>query len=225
MHSPDRCSPAPVMIYDDDADLALLAGKPVPSSATAPGTRPTPSPTARASTSSSGCATRPTPPSRRATPASMSFPSSRRPPRRCRMIARPHELHRPASGGGCGDGVPTAPAALRATGFAIHYEEVDRAARVESPWLRPKGPGHLVRRLHRGHRAWPCWARSSRTPPVHARELALALLQGHRCTRGGVIETTFRTKPRPTCSASRRSCAAAPRAGPGLAFPTPVYAV
>ena len=75
----------------------------------------------------------------------------------------------------------------------MHYGEVEPPAGVDVALVAPKGPGHLVRRQYTegsgvpGPRRRPA-GRARATPCA----LALAYAKGIGCTRGGVIETTFK---------------------------------
>ena len=53
----------------------------------------------------------------------------------------------------------------------------------------------------------PCLIAIHQDATGSARDLVLAYAKGIGGTRAGVISTTSRTRPRPTCSASRRCCA------------------
>ena len=61
-----------------------------------------------------------------------------------------------------------------------------RARRAEGP-RPPRAPP-----VPRGLAASPAWSRSTRTRPATRKALALAYAKGIGCTRGGVIETTFK---------------------------------
>ena len=99
-----------------------------------------------------------------------------------------------------------------AHGFSVHFGTVVPPAGVDVTMIAPKGPGHLVRRTYeRGqrdagpgrraagrHRQGAGSARSPTAPRSAARSPASS-------------RPRSRKRPRPTCSASRRCCAAASR--------------
>ncbi len=109
------------------------------------------------------------------------------------MILLPDELHRQVWEQEIRDGIAEGNMLLFGHGFSIHYGEVTPPAgrrrgdgRAEGP--RPPGAPPVHRRQRR---AGPDRGRS-RTPRGNARALALAYAKGIGCTRGGVIETTFK---------------------------------
>ena len=78
-------------------------------------------------------------------------------------------------------------------GFSIHYGEVAPPAGVDVAHGRAEGPGPpRAPPVHRRQRRPRPDRGRSRTPPASARALALAYAKGIGCTRGGVIETTFK---------------------------------
>ena len=58
--------------------------------------------------------------------------------------------------------------------------------------VAPKGPGHLVRRQFTEGSGVPGLIAVAQDATGNARALALAYAKGIGCTRGGVIETTFK---------------------------------
>ena len=77
-------------------------------------------------------------------------------------------------------------------GFSIHYGEVAPPPGVDVALVAPKGPGHLVRRQYTEGSGVPGAGRVAQDATGNARTLALAYAKGIGCTRGGVIETTFK---------------------------------
>ena len=77
-------------------------------------------------------------------------------------------------------------------GFSIHYGEVTPPAGVDVAMVAPKGPGHLVRRQFTEGSGVPGLIAVEQDATGNARALALAYAKGIGCTRGGVIETTFK---------------------------------
>ncbi len=77
-------------------------------------------------------------------------------------------------------------------GFSIHYGEVVPPPDVDVALVAPKGPGHLVRRQYLEGSGVPGLVAVHQDASGHALALALAYAKGIGCTRGGVIETTFK---------------------------------
>ena len=79
-----------------------------------------------------------------------------------------------------------------AHGFNIHFGQVVPPATVDVFMVAPKGPGHLVRRVFTEGGGVPGLLAVEQDASGRAHELGLAYAKGIGCTRGGVIETTFR---------------------------------
>ncbi len=77
-------------------------------------------------------------------------------------------------------------------GFSIHYDEVAPPPGVDVGLVAPKGPGHLVRRQFVEGSGVPGLIAIEQDATGNAKPLALAYAKGIGCTRGGVIETTFK---------------------------------
>jgi ketol-acid reductoisomerase len=77
-------------------------------------------------------------------------------------------------------------------GFSIHYQEVEPPQDVDVTLVAPKGPGHLVRRQFLEGSGVPGLTAVHQNATGQALEMALAYAKGIGCTRGGVIETTFK---------------------------------
>ena len=77
-------------------------------------------------------------------------------------------------------------------GFSIHYGEITPPPGVDVAMVAPKGPGHLVRRQFVEGSGVPGLIAVAQDATGNARALALAYAKGIGCTRGGVIETTFK---------------------------------
>jgi ketol-acid reductoisomerase len=90
------------------------------------------------------------------------------------------------------DGIAPGNLVLFAHGFTIHYGEIDPGSEVDVGLVAPKGPGHLVRRQFVEGNGVPGLAAVHQDATGNARELVLAYSKGIGCTRGGVIETSFR---------------------------------
>jgi ketol-acid reductoisomerase len=90
------------------------------------------------------------------------------------------------------DGVAEGNLLLFGHGFSIHYGEVVPPPGVDVALVAPKGPGHLVRRQYTEGSGVPGLVAVAQDATGNARALALAYAKGIGCTRGGVIETTFK---------------------------------
>jgi ketol-acid reductoisomerase len=108
------------------------------------------------------------------------------------MMLVPDELHRQVWESGVADGVASGNLLLFGHGFSIHYGEVVPPPDVDVGLVAPKGPGHLVRRQFLEGSGVPGLVAIHQDPSGHALPLTLAYAKGIGCTRGGVIETTFK---------------------------------
>jgi ketol-acid reductoisomerase len=90
------------------------------------------------------------------------------------------------------DGVGEGDLLLFGHGFSIHYGEVTPPSGIDVAMIAPKGPGHLVRRQFTEGSGVPGLIAVAQDATGNARALALAYAKGIGCTRGGVIETTFK---------------------------------
>ena len=90
------------------------------------------------------------------------------------------------------DGIAPGNLLLFAHGFSIHFGQIDPGPEVDVAMVAPKGPGHLVRRQFTEGKGVPGLMAVHQDPSGTARDLALAYAKGIGCTRGGVIETTFK---------------------------------
>src|ERR1700760_2562380 len=108
------------------------------------------------------------------------------------MMLVPDELHRDVWESGVKDGIAAGNMLLFGHGFSIHYGEVAPPPDVDVALVAPKGPGHLVRRQYLEGSGGPGLVAVHQNPTGNALALALAYAKGIGCTRGGVIETTFK---------------------------------
>jgi len=90
------------------------------------------------------------------------------------------------------DGIAPGNLLLFAHGFSIHFGQIEPSKEVDVGMVAPKGPGHLVRRQYTEGKGVPGLAAIHQDATGDARDLVLAYAKGIGCTRGGVIETTFR---------------------------------
>jgi ketol-acid reductoisomerase len=108
------------------------------------------------------------------------------------MLLVPDELHKQVWESGVCDGVAAGNLLLFGHGFSIHYGEVVPPPEVDVALVAPKGPGHLVRRQYLEGSGVPGLVAVHQDATGNALKLALAYAKGIGCTRGGVIETTFK---------------------------------
>jgi ketol-acid reductoisomerase len=108
------------------------------------------------------------------------------------MMLVPDELHGQVWESGVKDGIAPGNLLLFGHGFSIHYEQVVPPPDVDVALVAPKGPGHLVRRQFLEGSGVPGLVAVDQDPTGNALALALAYAKGIGCTRGGVIETTFK---------------------------------
>ncbi len=104
----------------------------------------------------------------------------------------PDELHRRVWDEGVEDGMAPGKLLMFGHGFSIHYGEVVPPPDIDVALVAPKGPGHLVRRQFLEGSGVPGLVAVHQNASGKALELALAYAKGIGCTRGGVIETTFK---------------------------------
>ena len=90
------------------------------------------------------------------------------------------------------DGIAPGNLLLFAHGFSIHFGQIDPGPEVDIAMIAPKGPGHLVRRQFTEGKGVPGLVAVHQDSSGKARDVALAYAKGIGCTRGGVIETTFK---------------------------------
>jgi ketol-acid reductoisomerase len=90
------------------------------------------------------------------------------------------------------DGIAPGNLLLFAHGFSIHFDQIDPGPGVDVGMVAPKGPGHLVRRQFTEGAGVPGLMAIHADGSGTARDLVLAYAKGIGCTRGGVIETSFR---------------------------------
>jgi ketol-acid reductoisomerase len=108
------------------------------------------------------------------------------------MMLVPDELHGQVWESGVKDGIAAGNMVLFGHGFSIHYGTVSPPPDVDVALVAPKGPGHLVRRQYTEGSGVPGLVAVQQDATGDALALALAYAKGIGCTRGGVIETSFR---------------------------------
>jgi len=90
------------------------------------------------------------------------------------------------------DGIAPGNVLMFAHGFSVHFEQVLPPGDVDVAMVAPKGPGHLVRRQFLEGHGVPGLLAVHQDSGGSAKDVALAYAKGIGCTRGGVIETSFR---------------------------------
>src|ERR671915_1226319 len=108
------------------------------------------------------------------------------------IILVPDELHRQVWEREVRDGIAPGNLLLFGHGFSVHYGEVEPPPEVDVALVAPKGPGHLVRRQFVEGSGVPGLVAVHADATGSALPLTLAYAKGIGCTRGGVIETTFK---------------------------------
>ncbi len=108
------------------------------------------------------------------------------------MVLVPDELHRSVWESDVRDGVAEGKLILFGHGFSVHYGEVEPPPGVDVALVAPKGPGHLVRRQFKEGSGVPGLLAVHQDATGNAHALGLAYAKGIGCTRGGVIETSFK---------------------------------
>jgi ketol-acid reductoisomerase len=108
------------------------------------------------------------------------------------MVLLPDELHGQVWNEQIRDGIAPGKTLLFGHGFSIHYGEVEAPPEVDVALIAPKGPGHLVRRQFLEGSGVPGLVAVHQDASGDALQTALAYSKGIGCTRGGVIETTFK---------------------------------
>jgi ketol-acid reductoisomerase len=108
------------------------------------------------------------------------------------MMLVPDELHGQIWESDVKDGIAAGNLLLFGHGFSIHYDQIVPPPDIDVALVAPKGPGHLVRRQFTEGSGVPGLVAIHQDASGNARALALAYAKGIGCTRGGVIETTFK---------------------------------
>src|ERR1700686_5618667 len=83
-------------------------------------------------------------------------------------------------------------ALMFAHGFNIHFSQILPAADVDVAMVAPKGPGHIVRRLFKERVGVPALFAVHQDATGKARARTLAYARGIGSTMAGVLETTFK---------------------------------
>jgi ketol-acid reductoisomerase len=108
------------------------------------------------------------------------------------MVLLPDEKQGELWRGEISEGISKGDLLMFAHGFSIHFGEIEAPPDVDVAMIAPKGPGHLVRRQFTEGSGVPGLLAVANDSTGEAKGLALAYAKGIGCTRGGVIETSFR---------------------------------
>jgi ketol-acid reductoisomerase len=108
------------------------------------------------------------------------------------MVLLPDEKHHDVWEESIRDGIAPGKSLFFGHGFSVHYGEVEPPPEVDVALIAPKGPGHLVRRQYLEGSGVPGLVAIHQDASGNALQVALAYAKGIGCTRGGVIETTFK---------------------------------
>src|SRR5215213_5258292 len=108
------------------------------------------------------------------------------------MVLLPDEKHHDVWEESIRDGIAPGNTLLFGHGFSVHYGAVEPPTEVDVALVAPKGPGHLVRRQFLEGSGVPGLIAVAHDASGSAKDLALAYSKGIGCTRGGVIETSFK---------------------------------
>jgi ketol-acid reductoisomerase len=108
------------------------------------------------------------------------------------MVLLPDEKHGQVWQEHIRDGIAPGKTLLFGHGFSVHYGEIEPPPEVDVALVAPKGPGHLVRRQNLEGSGVPGLVAVHQDASGNALPLTLAYAKGIGCTRGGVIETTFK---------------------------------
>src|SRR5215216_2415990 len=108
------------------------------------------------------------------------------------MVLLPDEKHHDVYEQSIKDGIAPGNLLMFGHGFSVHYKEVEPPPEVDVALVAPKGPGHLVRRQYLEGSGVPGLVAIHQDASGNALPLTLAYAKGIGCTRGGVIETTFK---------------------------------
>ena len=94
-------------------------------------------------------------------------------------------------------------------GFNIHFGQVVPPDNVDVFMVAPKGPGHLVRRTYEQGAGVPCLLAIQQDVTKNAKKSPSPMPRLSAVRGPAFWRPPSRKKPKPICSASRRSCAAA----------------
>ncbi len=79
-----------------------------------------------------------------------------------------------------------------AHGFNIHYKRIAPPSNINVIMVAPKGPGHTVRSQYKIQRGVPGLFAIEQDATGNAQDIAFAYAHGIGCSRGGLLQTTFK---------------------------------
>ncbi len=79
-----------------------------------------------------------------------------------------------------------------AHGFNIHYKRIAPSSDINVIMVAPKGPGHTVRSQYKIGRGVPALFAIEQDATGNAQDIAFAYAHGIGCSRGGLLQTTFK---------------------------------
>ena len=107
------------------------------------------------------------------------------------MILAPDTKQRAIYAADIAPNLKSGDALLFGHGFNIRYDLICPPSDVDVAMVAPKGPGHLVRRQFVDGKGVPCLIAVEQDPTGRAQALALSYAKAIGGTRAGVIKTTF----------------------------------
>ena len=107
------------------------------------------------------------------------------------MILAPDTKQRAIYAADIAPNLKSGDALLFGHGFNIRYDLIRPPSDVDVAMVAPKGPGHLVRRQFVDGKGVPCLIAVEQDPTGRAQALALSYAKAIGGTRAGVIKTTF----------------------------------
>ena len=108
------------------------------------------------------------------------------------MVLTPDELQSDIYSADLAPNMRPGSALAFAHGLNVHFNLISPRSDIDVFMIAPKGPGHLVRRQFLEGSGVPGLIAVAQDASGQAKDVALAYSKGIGCTRGGVIETTFK---------------------------------
>lgn len=103
----------------------------------------------------------------------------------------PDNLHREVYYQAIEKGLSSGKMLMFAHGFNIHYGQIIPPPDIDVTMIAPKCPGHMLRRLYTDGLGPPALIAVHQDASGKAKDIALAYAKGLKCTKAGVLETTF----------------------------------
>jgi ketol-acid reductoisomerase len=108
------------------------------------------------------------------------------------QILLPDQLHRPVFENSIKPHLTPGKVIAVSHGFSIHFAQIVPPKDIDVVMIAPKGPGHLVRAEFEKGGGVPCLIAVEQDASGEAKQKGLAYAKALGGTRGGVLETTFR---------------------------------